>query len=103
LRYVVDHPVADRCCQSLFVAIGIQTQLLVAKSEAVIIGLIHIRLDAQQLCVQRLRARSISDWINDGFHALVHKEVSLDCLDDPCYTPGIDRILTLVRFPSSVL
>jgi len=67
---IVNLIVTDRTCHSLLVSIGIKTYFLASNPKADILRLILIRLDAQELAVQRLRLSYVFDGIDECSNTL---------------------------------
>src|SRR6266498_1566247 len=63
---VVDLPEADGPRHTLAVAFGVQTQLLLSDPEPDVVRLVRVRLDPQELAVQRLRLSEILDGNDEG-------------------------------------
>jgi len=71
-----DMDVADGSGESGAVTVGDQANFLIADFEANVVGFIAMRLDAQELAVERLGASSVFDRIDEGFYTLGHGWIS---------------------------
>jgi hypothetical protein len=75
-----DMDVAEGSGESGAVTVGDQANFLIADFEAGVVGFIAMRLDAQELAVERLGASDVFNGIDEGFDALGHGWISLSHL-----------------------
>src|SRR5258708_21583765 len=74
-RGVVDVAVADGSGHAMVVAVRVEADLLATDPEADVVGLVGVRLHAQDGPVERLCGGQVPDGDDDGLHTLGH-----DCL-----------------------
>src|SRR5215472_7368789 len=88
-RGVVDVAVTDGSGHAMVVAVRVEADLLVTDPEADVVGLVGVRLHAQDDPVERLRCGQVTDGDDDGLDAVGH-----DCL-----LVGVDPVVTASPWP----